>query len=95
MSKLSKLAPSQFYDVVHLKSLPTLLEVTLMHLFKACHKDGFDKINKLSNFKCSLVSFFNKVGDTANELGSKIFWGGDLELHLKQYQSNLKRFQMI
>ena len=44
-----------------------------MHLFKACHEDGYDKINELSNFKCGLVSFFNKLGDTANELGSKKF----------------------
>ena len=54
-----------------------------MHLFKACHKDGYDKINKLSNFKCSLVSFFNKLRDAANELGSKKKLE-DLELHLKQ-----------
>ena len=42
-----------------------------MHLSKACHEDGYDKINKLSKFKCSLVSFFNKLRDAANELGSK------------------------
>ena len=27
-----------------------------MHLFKACHEDGYDKINELSNFECGLVS---------------------------------------
>ena len=83
VSKPSKCAPSQFYDGVHLKILPTLLEVILMHLFKACHEDGYDKINELSNFKCSFVSFFNKLRDAANELGSKKKLE-DLELHLKQ-----------
>ena len=38
-----------------------------MHLFKACHEDGYDKINAFSNFKCGLVSFFNKLRVTANE----------------------------
>ena len=42
-----------------------------MHLFKVCHEDGCDKINELSNFICSLVYFFNKLRDAANELGSK------------------------
>ena len=42
-----------------------------MHLSKACHENGYDKINKLANFKCSLLSFFNKLRDAANELGSK------------------------
>ena len=28
-----------------------------MYLFKACHEDGYAKINELSNFKCSFVSF--------------------------------------
>ena len=54
---------------MHLKILPILLEVILMHLFKACHEDGYDKINEPSNFKCGFVSFFNKLRDTANELG--------------------------
>ena len=54
-----------------------------MHLFKACHEDGYKKINELSNFKCSLVSFFNKLRDAANELSS-IKNLEDLELHLKQ-----------
>ena len=38
-----------------------------MRLFKAYYEDGYDKINELSNFKCNLVSFFNKLRDTANE----------------------------
>ena len=42
-----------------------------MHLFKACHEDGYDKINELCNFKCNLVSRFNKLRDTADDLGSK------------------------
>ena len=67
VSKPSKWAPPQFYDGVHLKILLTLSEVILMHLFKACHEDGYDKINKLSNFKYSFVSFFNKLRVTANE----------------------------
>ena len=71
MSKPSKWTHSQIYDGVHLKSIPTILEVILMHLFKACLEDGYDKINELSSFKCSLVSFFNKLRDIANELGSK------------------------
>ena len=53
-----------------------------MHLFKACPEDGYDKINELSNFKCNVVSCFNKFRDTTNELGSKHFFE-DLELHLK------------
>ena len=31
----------------------------------------YDKINELSNFKCNLVSCFNKLRDTADGLGSK------------------------
>ena len=34
-------------------------------------EDGYDKINGLSNFKCNLDSCFNKLRDTADELGSK------------------------
>ena len=64
--KPSKWAPSQFYDGVHLKVLPTLSEVIPTHLFKACHEDGYDKINELSNFKYGFVSFFNKLRVTAN-----------------------------
>ena len=54
-----------------LKNSTNILEVILIHLFKACHENGYDKINVLSNFKCSLVSCFNKLRDTANDLGSK------------------------
>ena len=83
VSKPSYWAPSQFYDGVHLKILSILLEVIHMHLFKAFHEDGYDKINELSNFKCNFVSCFNKLRGTANELGSKNFLE-DMELHLKQ-----------
>ena len=61
-----------------------------MHLFKACHEDGYDKTNELSNFKYSFVSFFNKLRVTANEWGSKKNKRKkkqkieDLKLHLKQ-----------
>ena len=55
-----------------------------MHLFKTCHEDEYHKINELSNFKCSLISFFNKFRDAANELGSKKKNLENLELHLKQ-----------
>ena len=54
-----------------------------MHLFKACHEDGYDKINELSDFKFNFVSCFNNLRGTANELGSKNFLE-DMELHLKQ-----------
>ena len=54
-----------------------------MHLFKGCHEDGYDKINELSNFKCNVVSCFNKLRYTADDLGSKKIFG-DLELLLKQ-----------
>ena len=54
-----------------------------MHLFRACHEDGYDKINELSDFKCGLASFFNKLRDNANELGSKKILD-DRELYLKQ-----------
>ena len=59
VSKPSKWALFQFYYNVHLKILPTLLEVILLHLFKSCHEDGYDKINELS--KCGLVSFSTKT----------------------------------
>ena len=65
------------------KNSTKILEVILMHLFKACHEDGYDKINELSDFKCNSVSCFNKLKETANELGSKNFLA-DMELHLKQ-----------
>ena len=34
-------------------------------------EDGYEKINKLSNFKCSLASRISKLRDSAIELGSK------------------------
>ena len=55
-----------------------------MHLFKACHENEYDNINELSNFKYNLVSCFNKLKDTANELSSKKTFFEELELHLKQ-----------
>ena len=55
-----------------------------MHLFKACNENEYDNINELSNFKCNLVSYFNKLKDTANELSSKKTFFEELELHLKQ-----------
>ena len=33
--------------------------------------DAYNKINEFSNFKYNLVSRFNKLQDTAPELGSK------------------------
>ena len=42
-----------------------------MRLFKACHEDEYDEINDLSNFKGNLVSCFNKLRDTGDNLGSK------------------------
>ena len=48
VSNSSRWVPSQFYHGVHLKILPTLLEVILTYLFKACHGDGDDKINEHS-----------------------------------------------
>ena len=65
------------------KNSTKILEVILMHLFKSCHEDGYDKINELSNFRCNLISSFDKLKDTANELSSKNFFE-DLELNLKQ-----------
>ena len=53
------------------KNSTKILEVILMHLFKACHEDEYDKINELSNFKCNLFSCFNKLRDTADDLGWK------------------------
>ena len=48
---------SQSYDYIHLKILPTLLEVFLRH-FSYCRRKAFnktnDKINEFSNFKSIL-----------------------------------------
>ena len=62
------------HDGIHLKILPTLLEVFLRHLSYCRRKafnDTYDKIIEFSNFKYTLVSQFNKLQDTAAELGSK------------------------
>ena len=56
------------------KILPTLLEVFLRHLSYYHWKtfnEAYYKINEFSNFKYNLVSQFNKLQDTATELGSK------------------------
>ena len=51
---------SQTHDNVKLEILPTLIEVYLRHLSfcrrKAFHRDGYDKIHELSNFKGNLIS---------------------------------------
>ena len=69
--------------MMYIKNSPKILEVILMHLFKTCHEDGYDEINKVSNFKCNFASYFNKLRDTANELGLKKLFE-DLEPHVKQ-----------
>ena len=66
--KAIKIGPSyQSHDGVHLKILPRLLEMFLRHLsyyhMKAFY-EGYDKINEFSNFKCNLVSRFNKLRGT-------------------------------
>ena len=64
---------SQLHDGIHLKILPTLLEVFLRHLTYCRGKafnEAYDKINEFSNFKYILVSWFDKLQDTATELGS-------------------------
>ena len=66
------------------KNSTKILAVILMHFFKACHEDGYDKINELYNFKCNLASRFDKLRDTADDLGSKKNFFEDLQLHLKQ-----------
>ena len=63
---------SQPHDGIHLKILHTLLEVFLRHLSYCRRKalnEAHDKINEFSNFKYNLVSRFNKLQDTATELG--------------------------
>ena len=64
---------SQLHDEIHLKTLPTLLELFLRY-FSYCRRKAFneayDKINEFSNFKYNLVSRFNKLQDNAAELGS-------------------------
>ena len=65
---------SQSHDGIHLKILPTLLEVFLRHLSYCREKtfnETYDKINEFPNFKNNLVCQFNKIQDTATQLGSK------------------------
>ena len=67
---------SQSHDGIHSEILSTLLEVFLRHL-SYCRRKAFnepdDKINEFSIFKYNFVSRFNKLQDTATELGSKDF----------------------
>ena len=77
---------SHFHDDIQLKIIPYLLEVFLRYLSyfhrKTFHDDGYNKINELSNYKGNLVSRFNKLSDTASELGFK-------ETYLKTWNSEL------
>ena len=69
---------SQSHDAIHLNILPILLQVFLMHLFccrRKAFNEGYDKINRFSNFKYNFVSQFNKLQNTATKLGSRHFWG--------------------
>ena len=64
----------QLHDGVHLKLLPTLLEVFFIYRSYGSRKvfyEGYGNINKFSNFKCNLVSQFNKPRDTTTNLRSK------------------------
>ena len=65
-------ASSQSHNVKHLMILPMLLKVFLRSLSychsKFFHDDGCNKINELLNFKCNLVSRFNKLRDIATKL---------------------------
>ena len=64
----------QLHDGVHLKLLPTLLEVFFIYRSYCIRKvfyKGYDNINKFSNFKWNLVSQFNKPRDTTTNLCSK------------------------
>ena len=54
-------------DGLHSKIFPTFLEF----FPQALYKDGYDKINELSYFKCSPASRIKKIRDTAMELGTK------------------------
>ena len=74
---------SQSHGGIHSEILSTLLEVFLRHL-SYCRRKAFnkpdDKIIEFSNFKYNLVSRFNKLQDTATELGSKDTFFENLEL---------------
>ena len=74
LKTITKGTSSKSHDGIHLKILPTLLEVFLRRFSYCCRKafnDPYDKINEFSNFKYNLVSQFNKLQDTATKLGSK------------------------
>ena len=65
---------SQSHDGIHLKTLPTLLEVFLRHLSywrRKTFNKAYDKINEFSDFKYNLISRFSKLQNTATELSSK------------------------
>ena len=62
------------------------LAVFLRHLSYCCWKtvnEGYEKIYNFSNFKCNLVSQFNKLQDAATKLGSKDTFFEDLKLPSK------------
>ena len=82
---------SKSYDEIHLKILPTLSEVLLRYLSYCPMKvfnDAHDKINEFSNFKYNLTSRFNKLQDTATELGSE-------DTFLKTWNSLLNCYQSL
>ena len=65
---------SQLHADIHLKILPTLLELFLRHIsycFRKAFYKAYDKINEFSNCKYNLVSQLNNLQDTATELKSK------------------------
>ena len=76
---------SLFHNSIHLKILPTLIEVFLRHIIycqtKAFYENEYDKINELWNFKWNLASHINKIRDGAIELGSRDLFQ-DLEFRL-------------
>ena len=57
---------SKLHYGIHLKIPPKLLEVFLRHLSYCCRKNFNDAYNTIN-----LVSQFNRIQDTATELGSK------------------------
>ena len=65
---------SQSQDGIHVKILPTVLEVFLKHLSYCRRKvfyEDYDKTNEFSNFKRNLVFRFSKFQDNVTKLGSK------------------------
>ena len=72
---------SQSHDGVHLKNLPTLVylflkfvsQFVILHIVEVklfMKINEYDKINELSNFKCNLAGYINKIIDTPIELSS-------------------------